>query len=82
MAIDAVVALTGPTITRIGLTGHGVPMDATVLAFTSAIAMTAVLAFGLVPALISSRVDLGRRTARWQRAAVEADESSAESGDC
>src|SRR5205085_10834603 len=52
--------LTGPSITRIGLTGDGVPMDATVLAFTSAIAMMSVLAFGLAPALISSRVDLSR----------------------
>ena len=61
VAINAVVGWTGPTITRIGLTGHGVPMDATVLAFTSAIATVAVLAFGLVPALLSSRVDLSRR---------------------
>ena len=36
-------------------------MDATVLAFTSAIAMVSVLAFGLVPALVSSRIDLSRR---------------------
>ena len=60
MAINAVVEFTGPTITRIGLTGHGVPMDARVLAFTSAIATVAVLAFGLVPALMSSRIDLSR----------------------
>jgi putative ABC transport system permease protein len=60
-AINAVVRLTGPTITRIGLTGHGVPMDARILVFTSAIATVAVLAFGLVPALLSSRVDLSRR---------------------
>jgi predicted permease len=61
VAINAVVGLTGPTITRIGLTNHGVPIDARVLAFTSAIAAVAVLAFGLVPALLSSRVDLSRR---------------------
>ncbi len=60
-AIEAVVAVTGPTIIRIGLTGHGVPLDARVLLFTSAMAIIAVLAFGLVPALISSRVDLARR---------------------
>jgi putative ABC transport system permease protein len=61
VAIDAVVAVTGPTITRIGLTGHGVPIDARVLVFTSGIAVGAVLVFGLLPALISSRVDLSRR---------------------
>jgi putative ABC transport system permease protein len=61
VAIDTVVALTGPTITRIGLTDHGVPMDATVLVFTSAIALAAVLVFGLVPALIASRVALNGR---------------------
>ena len=38
-----------------------VSLDARVLAFTSAIATMAVLAFGLVPALLSSRVDLSRR---------------------
>ncbi len=53
LAIDAVVTMTGPTITRIGLTGHGVPMDARVLAFTCTTAIVAVLAFGLVPALIA-----------------------------
>jgi predicted permease len=61
LAINAVVGWTGPTITRIGLTGHGVPVDARVLGFTSAIAAAAVLAFGVVPALLSSRVDLSRR---------------------
>jgi predicted permease len=61
VTIDAVVALTGPTITRVGLTGHGVPMDARVLVFTCAMVVVAVLAFGLVPALIGSRVDLTRR---------------------
>jgi predicted permease len=61
VAINAVVAWTGPTITRIGLTGHGVPLDATVLGFTCGIATVAVLAFGVVPALLSSRVDLSRR---------------------
>jgi putative ABC transport system permease protein len=61
IAIAVVVALTGPTITRIGLTDHGVPLDATVLVFTSAIALAAVLAFGLVPALIASRVALTGR---------------------
>ncbi|HEX6465558.1 MAG TPA: ABC transporter permease [Vicinamibacterales bacterium] len=61
LAINAVVGWTGPTITRIGLTGHGVPMDTTVLGFTCAIATMAVLAFGLAPALLSSRVDLSRR---------------------
>lgn len=61
LAINAVVGWTGPTITRIGLTGHGVPVDATVLAFTCGIATAAVLAFGVVPALLSSRVDLSRR---------------------
>ena len=63
LAIHAVVAMTGPTITRIGLTGRGVPMDARVLAFTCAIAMLAVLAFGLVPAVLSSRVDVRGRLA-------------------
>ena len=61
VAINAVVGWTGPTITRIGLTGHGVPVDATVSAFTGAIATVAVLAFGLLPALLSSRVDLSGR---------------------
>jgi predicted permease len=61
LAIDTVVGVTGPTITRIGLTTGGVPMDARVLAFTCAMAFVAVLAFGLVPALISSRVDVRGR---------------------
>jgi putative ABC transport system permease protein len=61
IAIDAVVTLTGPTITRIGLTGHGVPLDARVLVFTIAVAVIAVLVFALVPALIASRVDLAHR---------------------
>lgn len=61
LAINAVVGWTGPTITRIGLTGHGVPVDARVLGFTCAIATAAVLAFGVLPALLSSRVDLSRR---------------------
>jgi predicted permease len=61
IAINAVVRLTGPTITRIGLTPEGVPLDARVFVFTSAIAAVAVLAFGLMPALVSSRVDLSRR---------------------
>jgi len=61
VAINAVVAWTGPTITRIGLTGHGVPVDARVLAFTGAIATISVLAFGVLPAVLSSRVDLSRR---------------------
>jgi predicted permease len=60
-AIDAVVAWTGPTITRIGLTGHGVPMDARIVGFTAAIATVTVLAFGVVPAILSSRIDLSRR---------------------
>ena len=55
-SIAAVVAVTGPTITRIGLTRQGVPMDATVLGFTTAVALIAVLVFGLVPALIASRL--------------------------
>jgi putative ABC transport system permease protein len=61
MAIDAVVRWTGPTITRIGLTGHGVPIDGRVLGFTCGIATISVLAFGVVPALLSSRLDLSRR---------------------
>jgi predicted permease len=61
LAINAVVGWTGPTITRIGLTGRGVPLDARVLGFTCGIATAAVLAFGVVPALLSSRVDLSRR---------------------
>jgi putative ABC transport system permease protein len=61
LGINAVVAWTGPTITRIGLTGHGVPVDARVLVFTGAVASVSVLAFGIVPALLSSRVDLSRR---------------------
>jgi putative ABC transport system permease protein len=60
-AIHAVVALTGPTITRIGLTNAGVPVDVRVLIYTSAVAVVSVLVFGLLPALIASRVDLGRR---------------------
>jgi predicted permease len=63
LAINAVIVLTGPTITRIGLTVHGVPMDGRVLAFTCAVAIVAVLAFGLVPALMSSRVDVRGRLA-------------------
>jgi len=59
LAIDIVVSLTGPTITRIGLTEAGVPMDVRVLAFTSGIALLAVLGFGLVPALVASRTTLG-----------------------
>jgi len=60
-AINAVVGWTGPTITRIGLTGHGVPMDARIIGFTVAIAIVTVLAFGVVPAILSSRIDLSRR---------------------
>jgi predicted permease len=61
LAIEIVVSLTGPAITRIGLTDAGVPIDARVLAFTSGIALLAVLGFGLVPALITSRTILGGR---------------------
>jgi putative ABC transport system permease protein len=60
-AIHAVIALTGPTITRIGLTDRGIPIDLRVLFFTTAMSVISVLVFGLFPALISSRVDLGRR---------------------
>jgi len=59
LAIDIVVSLTGPAITRIGLTEAGVPMDVRILAFTSGIALLAVLGFGLVPALVASRTTLG-----------------------
>jgi putative ABC transport system permease protein len=61
LAIDAVVAMTGPAITRIGLTDRGVPMDVRVLVFTSTMAVAAVLVFGLVPALMTSRATPGRR---------------------
>ena len=63
VAIGAVVAITGPTITRIGLTQHGVPMDARVLTFTFVMVVVAVFAFGLAPALIGSRIDLRSRLA-------------------
>jgi putative ABC transport system permease protein len=61
LAIDGLIALTGPTITRIGLTEHGVPLDLPVLIFTGAVSVTSVVAFALWPAVVSSRVDLGRR---------------------
>jgi predicted permease len=61
VAIDVVVAWTGPTITRIGLTDRGVPMDDTVLVFTSIVALFAVLVFGLAPTVITSRAALGGR---------------------
>jgi putative ABC transport system permease protein len=61
MAIDAVIALRGPAITRIGLTDHGVPIRVGILIFTSAVSIVSLLAFGLWPAMIASRVDLGRR---------------------
>ena len=60
-AIRAAIALAGPTIIRVGLTDHGVPIHLRVLIFTSAVTVATVLAFGLIPALIGSRVDPGRR---------------------
>jgi putative ABC transport system permease protein len=61
VAIALVIGLTGPTIARIGLTHAGVPIDATVLAFTTATALIAVLVFALVPALIASQAMRGGR---------------------
>jgi predicted permease len=61
VAIDLVVRWTGPTITRIGLTGHGVPIDVRLFAFVGLTTALAVLCFATVPALISSRVDLSAR---------------------
>ena len=54
-AIDVVVRFAGPTITRIGLTHRGVPIDLRVLAFTTAVALIAVLVFGFAPALIAAQ---------------------------
>ena len=60
-AIRAAIVLAGPTIIRVGLTDHGVPIHLRVLIFTSAVTVATVLAFGLIPAVIGSRVDPGRR---------------------
>jgi predicted permease len=63
IAIDLVVRWTGPTITRIGLTGHGVPIDFRLFVFVGVTTVLAVLCFATAPALISSRVDLSARFA-------------------
>jgi len=57
-AIHVVVDWTGPTITRIGLTGDGVVMDGRVVVFTCAAGLIALITAGITPALASSRVDL------------------------
>jgi predicted permease len=62
-AIVFVVRWTGPAITRIGLTGHGVPIDLRLFAFVGVMTVLAVLCFATAPALLSSRVDLSSRFA-------------------
>ena len=62
-AIQMVVHWTGPTITRIGLTGSGVPTDPRVVVYAAAASLLAFICFSVAPAVIASRIDLSARFA-------------------